>query len=155
MRIAESKALRFIAKKLWVSQDTASDRVVESIKELWPALYAEASDEDYPDFGLSLMTVLEHHLAEDSGDRPEVTVIHLLAKSLGFSDPSIHVLSNIADMVVIGDGDCPQCGRTMICIDKICRVRTDPEMLSEPTFEILSEVKSCPNCRNRVITEVD
>lgn len=155
MRIAESRSLRFIAKKLQVDMEVASGRVVESIKEQWPELYAEASDDDYPGHGLSLMEILEQQLAEDSVVGPAVTMIRLLANSLGFSDPGIHVLSNIADLVLIGDGDCPECGRTMICIDKICRVHTDPEMLSEPTFEILSEVKSCPNCRNRVVTEVD
>lgn len=155
MRIAESRSLRFIAKKLQVDMEVASGRVVESIKEQWPELYTEASDDDYPGHGLSLIEILEQHQAEDSEDRPAITMMHSLAEGLGFSDPGIHILSNIADLVLIGDGDCPQCGRTMICIDKICRVHTDPEMLSEPAFEILSEVKSCPNCRTRVVTEVD
>ena len=139
MRIQESKELSSMAKFVNMTEDKLSEALINELISRGMVCDDEAN------YGSELLDCLE----PDTFVSDVVNVLN----SIGIKDVKSKHINHLLSMVIIGDGECPECGGEMETIDADYRRTGGDGYLTPLEYEPLWEEKVCRNCGKKIIVE--
>lgn len=139
MRIQESKELSSMAIFVNMTEDDLSEALINEL------VSRELVCDDEANYGSELLDCLE----------PDTSVSDVVGvlNNIGINDVRSKHINHLLSMIIIGDGECPDCGGEMETIDGDYR-HTGGDGYSTPLeYEPLWEEKICRNCGKKIIVE--
>lgn len=133
MKIKESKELIRLAKKAGRSTSKFAAKLVTEL------VARNVIDNDPDNWGNQLVKCYD-------GSDTLVFVIAEILQSCGIVDATIDDLAAFDALVLLGDGDCPECGGEMETIDSESKHTFGDGYLTEKEYEVLWETKKCRHC---------
>jgi len=139
MRIKESKYLSSLAKEANMTEDQLSETLINEL------VSRELISDDEANYGSELLDCLE----PDTSVSDVVNVLN----NVGIKDVKSKHINHLLSMIIIGDGECPDCGGEMETIDADYRYTGGDGYLTPLEYESIWEEKVCRNCGKKIIIE--
>lgn len=139
MRIKESKYLSTLAKLANMTEEKLSETLINELVE------RKLISDDEANYGNWLTDCLE----------PDTSVSDVVGvlNSIGINDVRSKHINHLLSMVIIGDGECPECGGEMETIDADYRCTGGDGYSTPLEYESIWEEKVCRNCGKKIIIE--
>lgn len=139
MRIKESKYLSTLAKLANMTEEKLSETLINELVE------RKLISNDEANYGNWLTDCLE----------PDTSVSDVVGvlNSIGINDVRSKHINHLLSMVIIGDGECPECGGEMETIDADYRCTGGDGYSTPLEYESIWEEKVCRNCGKKIIIE--
>lgn len=137
MKIRESKELRYLANAAGRTTEDAADVMIEAM------IKNGITYEDPEVWGQKVGDNLERSINE-----PEVTLKNLVdvVKATGIETVTSRHIEALTNLVLMGDGDCPECGGEMEVIDGSYECEYGDGYYSEREYRPIWETRRCLNC---------
>lgn len=139
MRIQESKELSCLAKAANMTEDQLSEALIDEL------VNRGMVSDDEANYGNKLLECFE-------SDTTLTDVVGVL-NSIGINDVKSEHINPLLYMIIIGDGECPDCGGEMETIDADYRCTGGDGYSTPLEYEAIWEEKICRNCGKKIIVE--
>ena len=139
MRIQESKYLSSLAKAVNMTEDKLSEALIDELISRGMVCDDEAN------YGNKLLECFEP-------DTTLTDVVNVL-NSIGIQDVKSEHINPLLYMIIIGDGECPDCGGEMETVDADYRCTGGDGYSTPLEYEATWEEKYCRNCGKKIIIE--